>query len=112
MNILQHLQSRYVFNVTLNGERSVDPARVIGRFIYEHPVFTTRRDAAQARHHELLNANRSSYCGAYWRNGFHEDGVVSALAVCQALDQPGFPVRDVRQRVVHGSAARTATGVG
>ncbi len=86
MNILQHLQSRHVFNVTLNGEKYIDPAKVLGRFVYEHPVFTTRREAAQSRHAELINVNRSSFCGAYWRNGFHEDGVVSALAVCRSLE--------------------------
>jgi uncharacterized protein len=86
MNILQHIRSRHVFNVTLNGEEHVDPAKVLGRFVYEHPVFTTRRAAAQARHGELLDHRSTSYCGAYWRNGFHEDGVVSALAVCRAIE--------------------------
>jgi predicted NAD/FAD-binding protein len=112
MNILQHLHSRHVFCVTLNGEQSVDPARVIGRFVYEHPVFTARRDVAQARQHELLNANRSSYCGAYWRNGFHEDGVVSALAVCEALDKPGIQICDVRHRASGSVPAAAAELVG
>lgn len=86
MNLLQDIRSRHVFNVTLNSDELIDPAKVLKRFVYEHPIFTTRRGAAQARHGELLNANRTSYCGAYWRNGFHEDGVVSALAVCERLD--------------------------
>ncbi len=86
MNILQHLRSRYVFNVTLNSDDRIDPAKVLRRFDYEHPVFTARRASAQARHGELLDANRTSFCGAYWGNGFHEDGVVSALAVCQKLE--------------------------
>ena len=86
MNILQHIRSREVVNVTLNGEHLVDPARVLARIVYEHPVFTTARAVAQRRHRELLNVRRTSYCGAYWRNGFHEDGVVSSLAVCRALD--------------------------
>ncbi len=86
MNILQHIRSREVINVTLNGEHRVDPDRVLARIVYEHPVFTTARAAAQRRHGELLNVRHTSYCGAYWRNGFHEDGVVSALAVCRALD--------------------------
>ena len=86
MNILQQISSKHIFNVTLNSEERIDPNRVLGRFVYEHPVFTTRRAAAQARHAELINVNRTSYCGAYWRNGFHEDGVVSALAVCNALE--------------------------
>jgi predicted NAD/FAD-binding protein len=86
MNILQHLRSRQVLNVSLNCEHRIDPKRVLGRFVYEHPVFTLGRAAAQARHRDLINVNRTSYCGAYWRNGFHEDGVVSALAVCDQLN--------------------------
>ncbi|HWB12979.1 MAG TPA: FAD-dependent oxidoreductase [Pirellulales bacterium] len=85
MNLLQGIRSPHVFCVTLNGESQVDPRRVLRRFVYEHPVFTTRRAAAQSRHAELLGAHRSSFCGAYWGNGFHEDGVVSALAVVAAL---------------------------
>jgi predicted NAD/FAD-binding protein len=85
MNILQHLQSRHVFNVTLNGEGLINPRKVLGRYAFEHPVFTVRRKAAQSRWSELHTACRSSYCGAYWGNGFHEDGVTSAMAVCQAL---------------------------
>ena len=88
MNILQGIRSRNTFCVTLNDEARVAPDRVLRRFEYHHPVFTTRRAAAQTRHCELLNANRTSYCGAYWRNGFHEDGVVSALAVVKALQSP------------------------
>lgn len=61
MNILQQLKSRHIFNVTLNGENDIPPERVLGSFVYEHPVFTLERDAAQRRHGELLNANRSSY---------------------------------------------------
>ena len=85
MNILQQIRSRHVFNVTLNSPEPIDPAKVLGSFVYDHPVFTTDRAAAQARHHEVINVNRTSFCGAYWRNGFHEDGVWSALAVCHAL---------------------------
>jgi predicted NAD/FAD-binding protein len=85
MNILQHIQSKHVFNVTLNSDERIDPAKVLGRFEYSHPIFTTRRAAAQSRHRELIDANRTSFCGAYWGNGFHEDGVVSALKVCEAL---------------------------
>ncbi len=85
MNLLQHLRSKHVFNVTLNSDQQIDPAKVLRRFEYHHPIFTVRRAAAQARHRELINVNRTSFCGAYWGNGFHEDGVVSALRVCEAL---------------------------
>lgn len=87
MNILQHIRSRHVFNVSLNSHEPIDPSRVLGRFLYHHPIFTSRRAAAQRRHAELIHTNRSSFCGAYWGNGFHEDGVVSALRVCDALLQ-------------------------
>jgi len=86
MNILQGLTSHNTFCVTLNGERAIEPTQVIRKFVYHHPVFSTTRRAAQARHPELLGHNRSSFCGAYWGNGFHEDGVNSALAVCRAID--------------------------
>lgn len=85
MNILQHLKSRHSFNVTLNSDQNISPRKVLKRFEYAHPVFTVRRAAAQARHSEMINTNRTSYCGAYWGNGFHEDGVVSAIRVCDAL---------------------------
>ncbi|MBL8829339.1 MAG: FAD-dependent oxidoreductase [Planctomycetaceae bacterium] len=86
MSILQHLRSRHVFNVTLNGESRIDSRKVLRQFVYEHPIFTTRRAGAQRRHTELIGPNRSSFCGTYWRNGFHEDGVVSAQAVCDVLN--------------------------
>ncbi|MBI1324633.1 NAD(P)-binding protein [bacterium] len=85
MNILQGLDSETTFCVTLNDEKRIDPAKVIERFVYHHPIFTSDRAAAQARHHELIGPNRTSFCGAYWRNGFHEDGVVSAQRVVESL---------------------------
>lgn len=85
MNLLQGLAARETYCVTLNGSKRIDPAKVIRRFVYHHPIFTLARSAAQARHRDLLAANRTSFCGAYWGNGFHEDGVNSALAVAQAL---------------------------
>jgi predicted NAD/FAD-binding protein len=85
MNILQTLRAPRTFCVTLNDDEGINPATVIDRFVYEHPVYTAGRVAAQARHRELINVNRTSYCGAYWGYGFHEDGVNSALAVCRAF---------------------------
>lgn len=85
MNILQGIRSREPVCVTLNDDTRIDPALILRRFEYHHPIFTTLRAKAQARHHEVVYANRTSFCGAYWRNGFHEDGVVSALAVVEAI---------------------------
>jgi predicted NAD/FAD-binding protein len=87
MNLLQGLKSKHTFCVTLNDVEGIDPKCILKTIEYHHPIFTTKRAAAQARHGELLNTHRTSFCGAYWRNGFHEDGVVSAEAVVQALSR-------------------------
>ncbi|MBC7802454.1 MAG: FAD-dependent oxidoreductase [Candidatus Parcubacteria bacterium] len=78
MNILQDLDVPETLCVTLNRGDAIDPARILKRITYHHPLFTPAAVAAQARH-RLLNGGRTYYCGAYWRFGFHEDGVVSAL---------------------------------
>jgi uncharacterized protein len=80
MNILQRLDAPDPFLVTLNRSEAIDPARVLRRISYHHPLFTTSSVAAQARHRELNGALDTYYCGAYWRNGFHEDGLASAKA--------------------------------
>ena len=85
MNILQHLECEPTVCVTLNGEDAIEPGKILRNFIYHHPIFSTDRENAQAHHHELINRNHTSYCGAYWGNGFHEDGVVSALRVVERL---------------------------
>jgi predicted NAD/FAD-binding protein len=85
LNSLQPLAARRNYLVTLNRSAAVDPSRVLARFDYAHPVFTLEGVAAQARHEELIEHRHTSYAGAYWRNGFHEDGVVSALRVCRHL---------------------------
>ena len=78
MNILQGLDTAETYVVTLNDDSRIDPARIIRRVQYEHPVYSAGSVAAQQRQAEI-NCDRTFYCGAYWRNGFHEDGVVSAL---------------------------------
>jgi predicted NAD/FAD-binding protein len=87
MNMLQGLQSDTTWCVSLNPGDAVDPAKVLRRIRYDHPLFTTGRAAAQARHAEIDGAGGVHYCGAYWGYGFHEDGVRSALAVCDAFEQ-------------------------
>jgi len=80
MNILQSLQAPAQFLLTLNRNADVDPAKVLGSYLYHHPVYTTAAVAAQNRRHEINGPHRTYYCGAYWGYGFHEDGVKSALA--------------------------------
>ena len=83
MNILQNLTSQEPILVTLNHTDLINPAKVIKRLKYMHPVYTIAGAAAQARHAEISGHNRTGFAGAYWRNGFHEDGVVSALAALE-----------------------------
>jgi predicted NAD/FAD-binding protein len=80
MNILQSLNAPVQFCVTLNNTDAIEPSRVIRKIRYEHPVFSAEGVAAQARQREINGVGRTYFCGAYWRNGFHEDGVVSAIA--------------------------------
>lgn len=83
MNILQSLDSPEPFLVTLNHTSKINPEKIIKTIHYKHPVFTPEGIAAQLRHGEISGINRTAYAGAYWRNGFHEDGVVSALTALE-----------------------------
>jgi uncharacterized protein len=83
MNRLQRLASAEQYSVTLNRPDVIDRAAIVGRWTYEHPVFTRASVAAQARHAEISGRRRTHYCGAYWGYGFHEDGVASALRACE-----------------------------
>jgi predicted NAD/FAD-binding protein len=77
MNVLQSLDAPVRFLVTLN-RTDIDPTKVLRRVTYHHPVYLPAGVAAQRRRAEISGVNRTCYCGAYWRYGFHEDGVVSA----------------------------------
>ncbi len=87
MNILQGLHTDQQYCVTLNNAEAVSPDRILHRVMYEHPVFTRESVAAQAQHGEINSGYRTFYCGAYWRNGFHEDGVVSAINAVRHFEE-------------------------
>jgi predicted NAD/FAD-binding protein len=98
MNILQGLDAPAPFLVTLNDGGAIDPARILRRMSYQHPLFTASAVRAQARQRELNGARNTYYCGAWWGYGFHEDGVVSAHAAVDHFEQ------DHAQRALHRSA--------
>ncbi|ARP82870.1 dehydrogenase [Bordetella genomosp. 8] len=85
MNLLQGLESRLPFIVTLNRDDAIDPAHVLARMRYHHPVYTVASVAAQARRQDISGHQRTWYAGAYWGWGFHEDGVASALDVVRQI---------------------------
>lgn len=86
MNILQGLKGETEYLVTLNPTGEIDPPTVRGTYRYAHPVYETKGVAAQKRYGEIGGMERRiHYAGAYWGYGFHEDGVKSALRVCDAF---------------------------
>lgn len=90
---LQNLPTHRQLLLTLNGDGQVDPHTIVHRQTYSHPVFDGGALRAQGRRDEINGTRRSWYCGAYWGYGFHEDGVQSAIALCNALEQHGIPPR-------------------
>jgi len=87
MNLLQGIDSRRDYIVSLNQTERVDPGSILVRRQYQHPVFTPEAVAAQARWSEINGVNGVWFCGAWWGWGFHEDGARSARRVIDALDR-------------------------
>lgn len=85
MNILQGIKSDVEFCVTLNATDKIDPQKILGQYEYAHPVFSQSAMQAQAKWQSINGVHRTWFCGAYWFNGFHEDGVNSALRVVNAM---------------------------
>ena len=83
MNILQGIKAPETFCVTLNPNVEIKQEKIIGSYSYSHPVYNQKSIDAQQQRSLICGHNRTHFCGAYWYNGFHEDGVRSALDVCQ-----------------------------
>jgi predicted NAD/FAD-binding protein len=97
MNILQALPTRTQFLVTLNHTDAIDPEKILKRMIYDHPIYTLKAVAAQKRQAEINGINRTYYLGAYWGNGFHEDGVVSALRAIDHFREGSYEQLSLRR---------------
>lgn len=85
MNILQSIDAPVEFCVSLNADHLIDKSSILGHYHYSHPKFTLASEQAVARWGDINGHNKSWFTGAYWANGFHEDGVQSALRVTSAL---------------------------
>jgi predicted NAD/FAD-binding protein len=85
MNILQGIEAPVTFVVTLNHSNAIEQSKILKRFQYAHPVFNHCTIAAQQRRGEINGVNHSWFCGAYWYNGFHEDGARSAVDIARAM---------------------------
>lgn len=85
MNQLQRIDAPETFCVTLNCTDRIDPARILKRVRYRHPVYDEASVHARTRRAEISGRNRTWYAGAYWGWGFHEDGMQSAVEVAAGL---------------------------
>lgn len=85
MNILQRLKKRQTYLVSLNQE--IDKRHILGEYDYSHPVYSPETIKAQEQWHTVSGVDNIHYCGAYWFNGFHEDGVKSAMRVCNMIEK-------------------------
>jgi predicted NAD/FAD-binding protein len=85
MNNLQPLSTQTPMIVTLNTRRAPDAALVDDQHDFEHPLFDTAAIDAQEKVSLIQGKDRIWYCGAWQRYGFHEDGLMSAVAVAEQL---------------------------
>ncbi|MDF3981673.1 NAD(P)/FAD-dependent oxidoreductase [Luteibacter sahnii] len=85
MNLLQRIESPRPFIVSLNQTGRIDPARILRRMTYAHPVYTAATVRAQSRKGDIQGVNRYWFAGAYWGWGFHEDGMRSAMDVVNGI---------------------------
>ncbi|HET9034344.1 MAG TPA: FAD-dependent oxidoreductase [Dokdonella sp.] len=85
MNALQSIESSEPLIVSLNRTDQIDPAKILRRRSYRHPVQTQASASARRRKSEIQGRSNTWFAGAYWGFGFHEDGLRSAFEVAKAL---------------------------
>jgi uncharacterized protein len=85
MTALQHLSGSRRYLVSLNSDEFIDPATTLAPIDYAHPVFDQAAIHAQQGFATIDGVGGVHYCGAWWGYGFHEDGITSALRVCERL---------------------------
>lgn len=86
MNILQGIKCQQTLCVTLNNTAAIQPDKILQRFQYDHPQYSIQSLRARQQRSAISGHNNTHFCGAYWYNGFHEDGVRSAIDVVNQLD--------------------------
>ncbi|MCE9501978.1 MAG: NADP transhydrogenase subunit alpha, partial [Leptospira sp.] len=87
MNSLQHVSKKKNYFVNINGERRIDPQAVLKRIVYTHPVFTVDTMKAQKQLSKLNESGPFYFCGSYFKYGFHEDALISALELSRVLSK-------------------------
>jgi predicted NAD/FAD-binding protein len=88
MNELQHVSQQHDYFVSLNPPSLPKEGTIKRQLVYEHPLFDLRAINAQEELFKLHTAGKESrryFCGAWQRYGFHEDGLLSAVHVCEEI---------------------------
>ncbi|MDP5151391.1 NAD(P)/FAD-dependent oxidoreductase [Rheinheimera baltica] len=85
MNLLQGITAPVTFCITLNHSEAIAKDKILGVYHYAHPVYNDTTLAAQAKRNSISGQNNTFFAGAYWYNGFHEDGAKSAVDVAAQL---------------------------
>jgi predicted NAD/FAD-binding protein len=88
MNLLQSVPERFPLFVTLNPVRAIAPEKIFDSHVFTHPVFTRETLAAQQALPSIQGKAGTWFCGAYTRYGFHEDGLLSAVHIAEAMGAP------------------------
>ena len=87
MNRLQNLSCDEDYFVTLNPNQEINESKILKTIQYMHPIFDHPAIHAQRQLTEINGQQNTWFCGAYWRNGFHEDGVWSAIQSVEQFNQ-------------------------
>ena len=87
LNRLQQLDTKKDYCVTLNAGERIAPPQILASIPYEHPVYTAAGLHAREAIKSISGRHHTFYCGAHLGNGFHEDGVVSGLAIRRTLNR-------------------------
>lgn len=85
MNNLQDVSKKKNYFVSVNDPGEVDEAKILWDSEYAHPLFDVQAIRAQDRLQELNQNGTTYFCGAYFKYGFHEDGLTSGLNVARAI---------------------------
>ena len=86
MNSLQPWLTGQDYMVTLNTNRPIRDELIWDEVTLRHPVYDTAAIAAQSQAAAMNGSNRTWFCGAWMKNGFHEDGLSSAVDVVTSLN--------------------------
>ena len=87
MNNLQNLDTNENVFVSIDYAEQIDPSKIHWSSTYKHPKFDSEAIAAQTRLSEINQEGRLLFCGSYFRNGFHEDALWSALKVVNEIQK-------------------------